>query len=223
MPVKSNNLNPALLASIAIEESGNGTNDATTSRNNPMSMGGGSSRYGSIRDGIFDAARNLRENYVDKGLKDVASIGRKYAPPGAANDVRGTNRLWPSDVTAIYNRITTAQRTQPPQASATRTFPGQLAAGIMPGPEQPVEPTQLPAGVPGREIPSQNPPPAGGLLQGLPGTILSPPGGAYEGRRLASAGQFNYELPRPASVEEARALPPGTHFIDPEGNRRMVA
>jgi hypothetical protein len=28
------------------------------------------------------------------------------APPGAENDVRRTNRLWPGDVTAIYNRIT---------------------------------------------------------------------------------------------------------------------
>jgi N-acetyl-anhydromuramyl-L-alanine amidase AmpD len=99
------NLNPALLASIAIEESGNGTNDATIARNNPMSMGGGGARYDSIRDGIFAAARDLRENYVNQGLKDVASIGRKYAPPGAPND-RGTNKLWPSDVTSIYKRVT---------------------------------------------------------------------------------------------------------------------
>jgi N-acetyl-anhydromuramyl-L-alanine amidase AmpD len=148
---KQFNLNPALLASIAIEESGNGTNDATISRNNPMSTGGGGTRYASLREGIFDAARNLRENYVNKGLKDVASIGRVYAPPGAANDVRRTNHLWPSDVTAIYNRIT------------------------------------RPAGT------------------------------------ASSETSFNEALPRPATAEEARRLPPGSHFIDPEGNRRMVA
>ena len=33
----------------------------------------------------------------------------------------------------------------------------------------------------------------------------------------------NHVLPRPASIAEARALPPGTHFLDPDGNRRMVA
>jgi hypothetical protein len=38
-----------------------------------------------------------------------------------------------------------------------------------------------------------------------------------------SSTAFNANLPRPKTVEEAQALPPGTHFIDPEGNRRMVA
>jgi hypothetical protein len=33
----------------------------------------------------------------------------------------------------------------------------------------------------------------------------------------------NHALPKPASVAEARALPRGTHFLDPQGKRRMVA
>jgi hypothetical protein len=43
------------------------------------------------------------------------------------------------------------------------------------------------------------------------------------GKPVAQASQLNSALPRPGSVAEARALPPGSHFIDPEGNRRMVA
>jgi len=43
------------------------------------------------------------------------------------------------------------------------------------------------------------------------------------GGSASNETSFNQALPRPATVEEARRLPPGMHFIDPEGNRRMVA
>jgi hypothetical protein len=43
------------------------------------------------------------------------------------------------------------------------------------------------------------------------------------GKPVAQASHMNSALPRPRTVAEARALPPGTHFLDPEGNRRMVA
>jgi hypothetical protein len=59
----------------------------------------------------------------------------------------------------------------------------------------------------------------------------------YGGERFGDLGHFewggqtqrptaqvpNHALPRPASIAEARALPRGTHFLDPYGNRRMVA
>jgi hypothetical protein len=44
-------------------------------------------------------------------------------------------------------------------------------------------------------------------------------GGTRTGTESSTA--FNANLPRPKTVEEAQALPPGTHFIDPEGNRRV--
>lgn len=33
----------------------------------------------------------------------------------------------------------------------------------------------------------------------------------------------NKDLPRPQSAAEARALPSGTHFVDPKGQRRKKA
>jgi hypothetical protein len=47
--------------------------------------------------------------------------------------------------------------------------------------------------------------------------------GGQTQRPTAQAALPDHALPRPASVAHARALPRGTHFLDPYGNRRMVA
>ncbi len=105
-------IDPRFLASVAIEESGNGTSPAARDFNNPMGMEdprtGGMThlRFGSVAEAIDAAARNLRTNYLSRGLTDIGSIARKWAPPGAANDPQGTNAGWGRNVASIYGRLT---------------------------------------------------------------------------------------------------------------------
>lgn len=102
-------IDPNFLLSIARLETGNGTSSAFLNKNNAMGVsprGGGPRAYSSVRESIFDAARNLKKNYIDRGLFTIEAIGRKYSPPGAANDPHGTNSGWASNVTKVYRELT---------------------------------------------------------------------------------------------------------------------
>lgn len=102
-------VDPNFLLSIARLETGNGTSSAFLNKNNAMGVsprGGGPRAYSSVRESIFDAARNLKKNYIDRGLFTIEAIGRKYSPPGAANDPHGTNSGWASNVTKVYRELT---------------------------------------------------------------------------------------------------------------------
>ncbi|MCM3763598.1 glucosaminidase domain-containing protein [Neobacillus niacini] len=98
------NINPNLLASIAMHETGNGSSRAASEKNNIAGMMGknGLRSYDSVADSIFDMARNLRKNYLDKGFDTIAKIGGKYAPVGAANDPTGLNNNWVKGVNNFY-------------------------------------------------------------------------------------------------------------------------
>jgi len=100
-------INPALLAAISIHETGNGTSNAARFKYNVAGMMGknGLKSYDSIRDSIFDMARNLRENYLDQGKTTIAQIGAKYAPIGAANDPNQLNNHWVTGVQRYFDTL----------------------------------------------------------------------------------------------------------------------
>ncbi|WP_223282778.1 glucosaminidase domain-containing protein [Neobacillus kokaensis] len=101
-------INPALLAAISIHETGNGTSNAARFKYNVAGMMGknGLKSYDSIRDSIFDMARNLRQNYLDQGKQTIAQIGAKYAPIGASNDPTQLNNHWVTGVQSQFHKLT---------------------------------------------------------------------------------------------------------------------
>ena len=102
------NIDPALLAAISMHETGNGRSKAVHEKLNVAGMMGknGLKSYSSLEESIFDMARNLRENYINKGKNTIAAIGAKYAPIGVANDPTGLNNYWVSGVSKFYNELT---------------------------------------------------------------------------------------------------------------------
>jgi hypothetical protein len=100
-------INPALLASIAIHETGNGTSNAAKYKHNIAGMMGknGLKTYDSVPESIFDMARNLRQNYLDKGKTTISLIGAKYAPVGAANDPTNLNNHWVNGVQRYFDNF----------------------------------------------------------------------------------------------------------------------
>ena len=94
---KLHNIDPAFLAAVAMHETGNGTSNASKTKNNVggmMKSSGGLMTFTSINEGITSMASNLRRLYVNQGLVTVDAIQKKYAPSGAANDPTGLNNNW---------------------------------------------------------------------------------------------------------------------------------
>jgi hypothetical protein len=54
---------------------------------------------------IDTVARGLKRGYFDAGLKDIASIGKKWAPVGAGNDPTNLNSNWTTNVTRFYGQL----------------------------------------------------------------------------------------------------------------------
>ena len=114
---KENNLDPRLLIAIAMNESARGTSYLARTRNNlfgrwdanainPRTGARGYYKYyRNAEESIRDIARNLKKNYMDKGLRSIESIARKYAPVGAENDPRGLNGGWPEAVGKFYQQM----------------------------------------------------------------------------------------------------------------------
>jgi hypothetical protein len=99
------NFNSLLAAAISIHETGNGTSPACVNLRNPgglMSNGKYLKSFKSIDDGIEAMLSNLKNLYIDQGLRDIESIGAKYCPVGAANDPTNLNRYWIPNVTKYY-------------------------------------------------------------------------------------------------------------------------
>ena len=60
-------------------------------------------KFDTEEEGIEYCIRNLKRNYLDKGLDTIEKIQPKYAPIGT-ND-NGLNQYWVSGVTKIYNDL----------------------------------------------------------------------------------------------------------------------
>ena len=100
------NVNPFLMAAICIHETANGTSKLINTHNNAGGLFDGQFiRYRTVEESIFDMARRLKRYYIDMGLTDIESIGRKYCPIGADNDPTGINVHWVPNVTRLYNNI----------------------------------------------------------------------------------------------------------------------
>ena len=101
-------IDPAFLVGIAINESGHGK---CSGHNNAMGIMDTSTgmmtikRFARVEDSLEYGARNLRENYIDKGLTTIARIQKKYCPVGAANDPKGFNKHWLPKVTEWTGRV----------------------------------------------------------------------------------------------------------------------
>ena len=101
-------VDPRLLVAIAGAETSYATDrnagrDITTGHN-PFGMGP-HIQYGSWQEAFEAAARNLRQHYLDQGLRDVVSIRNKWAPLGAQNDPSGLNSGWALNVRTVLERL----------------------------------------------------------------------------------------------------------------------
>ena len=104
------NVDPFLTASIAMLETGRGTAPVLTKYKNVSGKYDSGTKthyaYSNVRDSVYDQARFLRQNYLNRGLTTFNDIGAKYAPAGAANDPKGTNKDWPINVAKFYSQAT---------------------------------------------------------------------------------------------------------------------
>lgn len=102
---KKYGIDPALLAAIAMHETGNGTSNAIKTKNNVggMMTKKGLMTFSNVDEGIDKMASNLKRLYFDQGLTTIEQIQKKYAPLKATNDPTGLNKNWVGGVTKYYN------------------------------------------------------------------------------------------------------------------------
>lgn len=106
-------IDPYLTASIASLETGHGSAPVFTKYKNISgkwdAKAGRHATYSNVVDSIYDQAKFLKNNYFDKGLTTIETIGAKYAPVGAKNDPNRTNASWPVNVSKLYSKATGGQ------------------------------------------------------------------------------------------------------------------
>jgi hypothetical protein len=105
---KKYGIDPKFLAAISMLETGKGTSKAFRYKNNAMGV---SDRRGPISfsnpaESIYRMARTLANPKGPyRGANTINGIGRIYAPPGAGNDVHGTNGYWATGVSKFYRML----------------------------------------------------------------------------------------------------------------------
>ena len=102
---KEYGMDPRFLAAVSKLETGNGTSSAFRNKRNAMGISDnrGPLAMETVRDSIFRQARTLaRQDGPYAKADSIAQIGAIYAPPGAGNDVNGTNGSWPAEVSRFY-------------------------------------------------------------------------------------------------------------------------
>lgn len=102
-------VNAAILASIAIHETGYGTSNLAKTKNNVggIRKGSGFKSYSSVDECIMDMARLLKQNYADKGLVTIAQVQQKYCPTSDPQDKKGLNSGWRSAVSGLVDKFET--------------------------------------------------------------------------------------------------------------------
>ncbi len=102
-------IDPAAVAAIAIQETGNGTSKAIKEKNNVGGMfdsaTGKLRSFDSVDASIEAMIKNLKNNYVNKGIDTIEAVQRKYAPIGAHNDPDNLNNNWSKGVVNIANGL----------------------------------------------------------------------------------------------------------------------
>jgi beta-N-acetylglucosaminidase len=117
LSAKNHNVNPMLLTAIIKWETADGTSEVCLKANNPGGINywekcgyekyGWYVKYPTLDKGIEAMAYLIRNNYIDKGLTDIASIGAKYCPLNDPRDGRYgmSNAKWVPGVTKYYQKI----------------------------------------------------------------------------------------------------------------------
>ena len=104
-------ISASVLAAIVNNESAYGKSNAAINKNNvsgtmdPKTNWMKLKTFESVDHCLEYTARNLKNNYIDKGLISISQIHAKYCPVGAANDPKGINGGWGSAVNSINNKI----------------------------------------------------------------------------------------------------------------------
>lgn len=107
---KDNDIPPNLFLAIVAHESEWGKGVNATKQKNPLSvMGAGTihdSDYPTIEKGLEAGAKNLKKEYISKGLNTPEKIGPKYAPTvNATNDPEGSNNNWIPNIKKIMKSL----------------------------------------------------------------------------------------------------------------------
>lgn len=97
------NIDPVLLASIALHETANGTAEFAKTKNNPGMLRFPDTNeyrdFPNIETGIDALASYLFDNFISRGFITIRQIGNAYAP--IENDPHNLNANWVSSVTRI--------------------------------------------------------------------------------------------------------------------------
>lgn len=107
---KKNDIPPNLFLAIVAHESEWGRGVNAKKQKNPLSvMGAGTihdSEYPTIDKGLEAGAKNLKKEYISKGLNTPEKIGPKYAPTeNATNDPEGSNNSWIPNIKKIMKSL----------------------------------------------------------------------------------------------------------------------
>lgn len=104
---KKHGINAAFLVSIANHESWYGKSDYARNRNNIAGMrnADGYIRFDSVDECIDKMAENLKTNYIDRGLKTISQINKKYAESTEWGDaiIKHMTPLYNNANCMIYN------------------------------------------------------------------------------------------------------------------------
>lgn len=86
-----------LVEAIVLHETGNRTSSAFRNKHNSCGMmkSGRLITFASEEAGVNSCVKNLKENYISKGLTSPESIGRKYAG----------SKTWASKIYHYYNKL----------------------------------------------------------------------------------------------------------------------
>lgn len=135
-------VDPVLIAAIVTQESGHGTSKAIRNDNNPGGIMDWNNNwktvkhFSSLNEGIRFTFKNIKNEYINKGLKTIAEIGSKYCPIGAANDPNGLNKFWVPNVSEFYRKIAggeycgpDATSTEDYDTTSTYQYPSLKGAG----------------------------------------------------------------------------------------------
>lgn len=103
-------VDPALLASISMHETGKGTSKAFLQRNNAMGVSNnkGPISFANVEDSIAHQAKTLGTSSLYKSFRNsgnISDLGSVYAPIGEGNDPYSQNKDWVGGVSKFYNQM----------------------------------------------------------------------------------------------------------------------
>lgn len=127
------NIDVVLMISIALHETGNGTSNAVTKKNNPAGLMNPATNsaelfiYNSLAEGIEAMGYTLNNRINKDGLTTIENLGAVYAPIGAANDPSNLNQYWVGNVGKNVAKLGGLTMNCENYTSTTITFNGDVS------------------------------------------------------------------------------------------------